>query len=720
MHRYDITTSGTRLLKIGLTFLFLNLFTPDGFSQLGIRQTEDPSRLDTIFYPFYNGVQMIEIDNVGYWEDQVNFKERTQPRALEWSSLIPYPGPNVYLFRNKSGEIVKAYNTHLTLDTLSYLFRTVPLDKKSTDIVHQLLPYHGKKDGIYGGFKIRDFTSSGYFAGYYRVYSIAQPKRTTETPVKIPFHFGMYPGNEGIAGLIDSLGNLVLDIEYNSIYPVKNDKHHIFIGTDSGFGIITPFKDTIVPPVYDNYKAETERIKFFKDGVVSVVYNKQGQTVEEVPRYDYIAQESIGRSLIMVRRNWKYGFIDSTFQEVVPPIYDYLWYPYKDYPICAFDGNKWGYLDHQGKPITEFEFDDAQPFKIDNTALVKKNGSYYCIGLNGQKAANCTQHNQWFHVYEVKHSNLRIVHRGTYGILAPNDRIVVPLIYEGIQQIRFYEKKKESEKLRFIAKRQQKAGIIDEKGNVLLEFKYGRFHQFTQDGYCLVETAGRFGLIDSNFNEVFPCEYISLGIPKDGYCIFEPVPENHPANRSVSYLSPRPRGIMNLNGDIIVPAEYDQIWNYSEGLFCVKKDQLFGFVDLNGKVAIPIQYEQTGGRFRNGRVAFKQGDKWGYLNKLGEVVVAPQYLQALEFENNVTAVKAENGKYQLIDLDGNRTSGHEYDEVSYSWNHGKYLRVVRDGKTGIVDRSGKEIVECKYDRMFGIYPDYYEVMINGQKTKVKF
>ena len=47
-------------------------------------------------------------------------------------------------------------------------------------------------------------------------------------------------------------------------------------------------------------------------------------------------------------------------------------------------GNRWGYINEEGKPITEFKFLDGKPFK-NGEAYVRENSSRYYIDTNGEK-----------------------------------------------------------------------------------------------------------------------------------------------------------------------------------------------------------------------------------------------------------------------------------------------------------------------------------------------
>lgn len=64
---------------------------------------------DIHYYKFYNGIQMIEFDYLSAYHSRINYLEQAHPRASHWATELGPPHPNVYIFRNENGDIVKQY-----------------------------------------------------------------------------------------------------------------------------------------------------------------------------------------------------------------------------------------------------------------------------------------------------------------------------------------------------------------------------------------------------------------------------------------------------------------------------------------------------------------------------------------------------------------------------------------------------------------------------------
>lgn len=80
-------------------------------------------------------------------------------------------------------------------------------------------------------------------------------------------------------------------------------------------------------------------------------------------------------------------------------------------------------------------------------------------------------------------------------------------------------------------------------------------------------------------------------------------------------------GIIDLNGNFIVEAYWDDIWSISEGYYPVKKDSLWGFMNKKGKVIIYPQYKEVGFFYEGTVEASNFEDKWGIINTEKDTLV---------------------------------------------------------------------------------------------------
>jgi hypothetical protein len=71
-----------------------------------------------------------------------------------------------------------------------------------------------------------------------------------------------------------------------------------------------------------------------------------------------------------------------------------------------------------------------------------------------------------------------------------------------------------------------------------------------------------------------------------------------------------------------------------------------GYIDKASNVVIPPQFDNIY-NFSEDLAAVKKGEKWGYINKSGKLVIKPQFDSALPFSQGLAKVKIGN-KYGYI------------------------------------------------------------------------
>lgn len=110
------------------------------------------------------------------------------------------------------------------------------------------------------------------------------------------------------------------------------------------------------------------------------------------------------------------------------------------------------------------------------------------------------------------------------------------------------------------------------------------------------------------------------------------------------------------------------------------------------KLKCPYSYCEN---FSEGLAVVMSGGKYGYINRRGEIAVNPRFEYAQPFSEGVAAVKETlDGGCMLINTQGNVVLETDYDEIGM-FKDGLAI-CIRNGKWGIIDRSGKEIVKSKY------------------------
>lgn len=232
----------------------------------------------------------------------------------------------------------------------------------------------------------------------------------------------------------------------------------------------------------------------------------------------------------------------------------------------------------------------------------------------------------------------------------------------------------------------KKWGFIDEKGNIVLDFKYlyglsensktGYFNSsphFT-NGLAWVNKLKPNAKTESDFGlYILNKQGVEIETPKfdyfsdfvDGFAFVSFKNKSFYINdkgqevfKKISQFSPKitPRpfvdglavfydarnercGYFNKKGEIIVPAIYLNARDFNEGLAAVlvedndKSQSRWGFIDVNGNLVIPAIFNRIPSSFCEGFSSVVTGDgSVVMINKKGKVV-SPHYRNILDFKN---------------------------------------------------------------------------------------
>ena len=149
---------------------------------------------------------------------------------------------------------------------------------------------------------------------------------------------------------------------------------------------------------------------------------------------------------------------------------------------------------------------------------------------------------------------------------------------------------------------------------------------------------------------------------------------------------------------------FPRVENSSDGMFGFEEGDKFGYMDVTGKVVIPAtySYESTGYKtiplFRAGYAVLKKDGKYGIVDKKGNTVIPFEHETLSHFltSKNYAAIgKTLSGKimYGLISMQNKVTIPMEYESLTLDSN----LVVVRkNGKYGLMDVTGRVLLPNEY------------------------
>lgn len=316
--------------------------------------------------------------------------------------------------------------------------------------------------------------------------------------------------------------------------------------------------------------------------------------------------------------------------------------------------------------------------------------------------------------------------------------------------------------------------IINE---VQLHYKVEEISEYK---YFTLEQNQKYGVIDRNGNIVIEAEYEAVQIPNPSKAVFVCVKEYNentkeyetvvynekkevllsnyknvqaisiytnvnstPYEKSVlTYKENGKYGLINLEGKQITKPVYDEISsiNYKEGTFLVKQNELEGIINMKGKVIIKCEYEsvtsdnyysENGNKKQAGFIVSKKtedGYRYGYANYRGTIILNPIYTQLeriteIANEKGVYFIAFKNGQAGLL-KNNKEILNYEYEDIQYNVL-GSIFVTKRNGKYGAVNQEGTTVLYPEYDNVYtgGMYlnalkdKDIFIFDLNGKKIE---
>jgi len=144
----------------------------------------------------------------------------------------------------------------------------------------------------------------------------------------------------------------------------------------------------------------------------------------------------------------------------------------------------------------------------------------------------------------------------------------------------------------------------------------------------------------------------------------------------------------------------------------------YGIIDKNGREILGPTFDSISTDFFEGLAPFRIGDKWGYVDTKGEIVISARFASADRFSEGLAPV-AEKNKYNVfiwgfIDRSGKLIIPPRFSSVGrFSESLAKFGDF--NGKYGFVDTSGKVVIKAKFDYVTDFSNGSAEVYIRTNK-----
>lgn len=476
------------------------------------------------------------------------------------------------------------------------------------------------------------------------------------------------------------------------------------------------------------------------------------------PRYRK-ADPFVSFGVARVQLGGKWGLINRTGRELLPCAYDEIEIFPKEQCAAVREGSKWGLVDEQGKILLKPEWEEVQPL-VNGFMPVKKDGKWGYADASGKLVIPCTWDNAWRFsaagtavvTSETKEGRKR-------GYIDKSGRVITELEWDGAQTM--------SAEGFGAVRRGDGWALVGKDGKVLGEPQWEmQWRLLRADlGFLPVRKDGKWGLlaldgtvlVEPAWDRVSPGENgvllsradtKSIFVGSGGKTIFESGPWDEA------------RGLESV-------FDWREKPGFVEGLLAVRSGDKWGFVDERGKTVIPAEWDSVG-NFSEGLVAVKNKndrDGWKFLAADGSPAFAnPDGLKIGDewrtprFRDGIVRARGSDSAEVAVDRQGKivgdwsenpwlpenvTIKGINFDYVSRYGRYG-YMRnfADKDGKIfmrdvpypmssledpfpypgppryGLASASGQVLVEPTWDCAEVISPDWVRIWVGGRQGLV--
>jgi|GEM_PF-3808723 len=477
----------------------------------------------------------------------------------------------------------------------------------------------------------------------------------------IPFKFTTIKEDDGIWAARDAndtislyLASGLLLAENIESYEI-NPTGYIIIEKSRRWGVKNKKGDVLVPIKYKHIQEE------FPDEFLATpfpVWKAKDIKNTTIASFECDSLSSVAPKLFRFEINKKSGLITMEGTELLAPVYDRI--DTAAGLLLLQNEGRLGLADFSGKIILPLAYDSVL---VDREGFVRgKLGGYW--GLYDSKGKELLQP-----VYS--------------GLSKPSEKTVATKNKQGLW------------------------GYVSFSGDTILSFQYTYAGNFKNDS-ATVGIKGKLVVIDKVGKVLVPTKYypqyhFGLYHKEDTInCYVYPSHFHYQyADAGDGYILVKQgkyKGVVNKAGKLIVPIEYDSIFAPSaDTVFLVTKDFTIGTYDKYGNtLSTPNEKLQQVFPLHDNRARMLKKDRYGYIDKMGNVRISPQYANAMDYSDNRAAVVI-TGRWAFIDENENIIAQPYYSDV-YPFVNGAG-RVKQNGKWNFVSKSGKEVNSAWYDEI---------------------
>lgn len=419
---------------------------------------------------------------------------------------------------------------------------------------------------------------------------------------------------------------------------------------------------------YVKVKLPVECLAIVHNGelMVLVFYclDKKGEKSYEMDELAFIPHDYPHTISICSNKEWESGVLN--FQNITPPKLRKAKLPNIPVDLIPYrKGDQWGFCKKDKTIIIQPEYDNAWPFK-NGLANVEKDGKQGFVNKRNKtvipfKYESCSQKGDFIIVYK----------ENKFGVIDLKGNEVIELNYDRISRLKDHS---------FAVTKDKKSGIFNIKKflfitnlNLTIPIEFDEIYETNLSDIVRVKKDGKWGLFTVEGQQLTLLKYEN-----------DPDHELKFTEGLASVSVNNKWGFVDQKGVEIIPPQFDEVHPFHNGLARIKKDSINGFINKSGELVVSTKYFILSD-FHEGMAQVAMIDELGndgytltligYMNKNGIIKIPIKYHRATNFYQGKAAVNFDvdgKNKWFLIDLEGNVID--DYEDYSF---YGQFVYIGR-------------------------------------------
>lgn len=242
---------------------------------------------------------------------------------------------------------------------------------------------------------------------------------------------------------------------------------------------------------------------------------------------------------------------------------------------------KWGFIDENGEWVIQPQFEAGEDFYDYNFTFVKKGGKWGLIDVKGEVVLPFVYEKPGYAEYDD--DMIPVAKSKKHGMVNKKTGTeIISCIYD--KKLAFQENFYWSSRMLLLAIKENKAGLIDSAGTVIIKLAYDN----SEEPFMAIETAlksgtilasqnKRKGLIDNAGNLLVPFQYDEVNV------------REFPDTLLFDIKTKGKHGIysVGLKKELVAPVYDSPIFFEDANLAIVSRKKKFGLIDRQGKEVMP-------------------------------------------------------------------------------------------------------------------------------------